>query len=258
MANWRKLLWFSWILAGIVALACAAACGGKPTYPACDGDSDCKKPERCVNKKCVQCLADADCGPGKACSAGECKPLPGYCDDDSGCSPFEVCKEHKCTFCASDTECGVGGKCKSGKCFRPGMCEKDTDCAEDEDCVNNRCTKYQRPTANLPTCPLDPVFFGFDVYTLSDEAKKVLEKDYDCLNANKNRNFAVVGYTDPRGTVEYNIGLSDDRAQAVATYLARFGIDPARIHKVPKGSAEAKGTDESGWAKDRRVEFVWE
>jgi peptidoglycan-associated lipoprotein len=252
MANWRQLLWFSLIL--------AAACGGKPKYPACDGDADCKKPEKCVNKKCVTCAADADCGPGKACSAGSCVPLPGYCDDDSGCDAFQVCKGHKCTFCTSDTECGPGGQCRSGRCIRPGMCEKDADCAEDEDCdtTTHKCKKFQRPTTNLPKCALAPVYFGFDVYILSDEAKQILQKDFDCLNANKDRNFAVVGYTDPRGTVEYNVSLSDDRAQAVATYLARLGIDPSRMHKVPKGSSEAKGHDEAGWAQDRRVEIVWE
>jgi peptidoglycan-associated lipoprotein len=254
MANWRKLLWIS----SIVAAAFLAACGGKPKYPACDGDKDCKAPEKCVNKKCVMCAADADCGEGKMCSNGSCEPLPGWCASDNDCDPSQTCKDHKCTFCTADTECGVGGQCRAGKCLRKGMCDKDTDCAEDEDCVGGRCQKYQRPTANLPTCPLDPVFFGFDVYLLSDDAKTTLQKDFDCLNANKGHNFAVVGYTDPRGTVEYNISLSDDRAQAVATYLARLGIDPVRMHKVPKGSSESKGSDESGWAHDRRVEIVWE
>jgi outer membrane protein OmpA-like peptidoglycan-associated protein len=105
---------------------------------------------------------------------------------------------------------------------------------------------------------MEKVYFGFDVYTLSDAAKQSLEKAYDCLQANKDRNIAVVGHTDARGTVEYNIGLSDDRAQAVITYLGRLGIDPARMHKVPKGSGEARGASEAGYAEDRRVEFVWE
>lgn len=264
MANWRQLFWFSCALTlGVVG---ALGCGAKPVYPACDGDDDCKKPdqkegeksEKCVNKKCVQCADASDCSAGKTCTAGACVPLPGYCDDDADCSPFETCKNHKCTFCTADAECGIGGKCRSGRCFRTGMCEKDADCADDEDCVGNRCQKYSKPASKLPTCPLESIYFGFDQYQLSEEAKQALQKDFDCLAANKGNNFAVVGHTDPRGTVEYNIGLSDDRAQAVATYLSRLGIDPVRIHKVPKGSAEAKGIDESGWSKDRRVEIVWE
>lgn len=259
MANWWKLFWFSTLGAALAAAVVVGSAGcGKPKYPACDGDADCKKPEKCVNKKCVQCATNNDCGQGQLCSNGTCQKLPGYCDSDNDCDPFQVCKGHKCTFCSNDNECGPGGQCRAGKCFRKGMCEKDGDCAEDEDCVNNRCQKFQRPTSNLPTCKIDPVFFGFDQYTLNDEAKNIIQKDFDCLNANKDHNFAVVGYTDPRGTVEYNISLSDDRAQAVATYLARLGIDPARMHKVPKGSSEAKGADESGWRQDRRVEIVWE
>jgi peptidoglycan-associated lipoprotein len=253
MANFRQLFWISWS----VALLALAACPG-PKYPACDGDKDCKAPEKCVNKKCVQCAADPDCGDGKTCNAGQCVAVQGYCGSDSDCDPFQVCKNHKCTFCSADNECGPGGQCRAGKCLRKGFCDKDTDCGEDEDCVNNRCQKFSRPTSGLPTCPLEAIYFGFDQYTLSDDGKNLLQKNFECLNANKTRNFAVVGYTDPRGTVEYNIGLSDDRAQAVATYLARLGIEPARMHKVPKGSGEAKGTEESGWAKDRRVEIQWE
>ena len=49
-----------------------------------------------------------------------------------------------------------------------------------------------------------------------------------------------------------------DRAQAVITYLSRLGVDPARLRKVPKGSGEATGVEESGFAKDRRVDFTWE
>jgi peptidoglycan-associated lipoprotein len=247
----RKLLLFFFLVS-------AATCGGKPKYPSCDGDKDCKAKEHCVLKKCVQCADNTHCPKGQECVAGGCKMKAGYCDADSDCGPLEVCKNHKCTTCANDGECGPGGKCRNGKCIRPGGCETDEDCPEDQDCVNFRCVKPGGPTSNIPKCPMDPIYFGFDVYTLTDEAKASLQKNFDCLQANKDRTIAVVGHTDARGTVEYNISLSDDRAQAVITYLGRLGVDPARMRKLPKGSAEAKGTDEAGYAKDRRVEFVWE
>lgn len=253
MSSTKRLL-----LLALIALA--AACSGKPKYPSCDGDKDCKAPEKCVNKKCVQCRDNMDCKEGQQCNkAGSCEPIAGWCATDAECGIFEVCKNHKCSACTADAECGAGGKCRNGACIRPGVCEKDEDCPEDEDCVNNRCTKMGLgTTVNLPKCPLETIYFGFDVYTLSDEAKNQLQKNYDCLQANKDRKVAVVGHTDFRGTIEYNIGLSDDRAQAVLTYLSRLGVDPARLHKVPKGSGEATGRDEAGFAKDRRVEFVWE
>lgn len=258
MVNLRKLLLFSLLGMLPALLGGILGCGGRPKYPACDGDKDCKPKERCVAKKCVQCKDNMDCPEGTQCVAGGCKPVEGYCKADSDCGVFEVCKDHKCTSCKVDEECGPGGKCRAGKCIRPGTCEKDEDCPEDEDCVNNHCVKSGLPSGQIPSCALEPVYFGFDQYTLADDAKSLLQKDYDCLQANKARTVAVVGRTDPRGTVEYNIGLSDDRAQAVITYLGRLGVDPARLHKVPKGASEAQGHDEAGWSKDRRVEFVWE
>jgi peptidoglycan-associated lipoprotein len=71
------------------------------------------------------------------------------------------------------------------------------------------------------------------------------------------REVEVIGTTDARGPDEYNIGLSDDRAQAVVTYLTRLGVDASRLHKVPLGEGEATGTDEAGYAKDRKVRFQW-
>lgn len=261
MLNQRKLLlfWFQLLVLGaLTTLGALGGCSGKPKYPSCDGDKDCKPKEHCVNKKCLQCRDNTDCAEGTQCIAGGCAPLAGYCTTDAQCGPFEVCKNNKCSTCATDGECGPGGKCKSGKCFRPGSCEKDEECPEDQDCVNNRCVKTNQPAANAPSCPLDTVYFGFDQYTLADDAKFILQKNFDCLQNNKTRTVAIVGHTDPRGTVEYNISLSDDRAQSVITYLGRMGVDPARMRKLPKGSGEAKGVDEAGFGKDRRVEFVWE
>jgi peptidoglycan-associated lipoprotein len=245
----------------LVALVIGGAVGcGRPKYPSCDGDKDCKAPEKCVNKKCVPCRDNMDCPEGQQCSAtNSCEPLPGWCAGDNDCGVFEVCKNNKCSPCASDGECGPGGTCREGKCIRPGTCESDDDCPEDQDCVNNRCVRPGLGTnIKMPSCPMAPVYFGFDVYTLSDDAKALLQKNYECLQANRDRTVAVVGHTDPRGTIEYNISLSDDRAQAVVTYLGRLGVDPARLRKVPKGSGEATGSDEASYAKDRRVEFQWE
>lgn len=257
MSRPRSLLLLVFMM-GFVGLL--AACSGRPKYPSCDGDSDCKPPEKCVNKKCAQCRDDMDCKEGTACSvAHTCEPVAGYCTSDAQCGVFEVCKDHKCSSCVVDSECGPGGTCRAGKCIRPGACENDNDCPEDQDCIDNRCTKFgSGTTINIPKCPLDPVYFGFDVYTLADDAKNILSKNYDCLQANKDRRVSVAGHTDSRGTIEYNISLSDDRAQAVITYLSRLGVDPARLRKVPKGSGEATGVEESGFAKDRRVDFTWE
>ncbi len=240
------------------ALVLSGCSAKKLKYPACDGDKDCKPAEKCVNKKCLQCAKDADCGEGKTCVDGACKPKEGWCAGDGDCENGQVCKEHQCVACQADNECGEGGKCQNGGCLRKGQCKKDEDCAEDEDCVKGVCVKGGAKAGDdLPKCTLEEIHFAYDQYSIPDEAKPALQKNADCLSSTP-RAVSVIGMTDNRGTDEYNIGLSDDRAQSIITYLGRLGIDPSRLHKVPKGEGEATGADEAGWAKDRRVEFKWE
>jgi peptidoglycan-associated lipoprotein len=250
----RRLTLVWWAL----VLVTAGCPDKKPKYPTCDGDKDCKSGEKCVNKKCVQCAVDGDCGPGKVCKNGGCEPIEGWCSGDGDCTDGKVCKNNACVACEADTECGEGGKCRAGKCIRKGQCETDDDCPEDQDCVRGFCVGGDGTTGTLkpPDCDIETVYFGFDQYTLSDETKASLERNFDCLSKTT-LPVQVIGHTDPRGTEEYNIGLSDDRAQAVITYMTRLGIDPGRLNKVPKGATEATGTDEASWAKDRKVELKW-
>ena len=64
----------------------------------------------------------------------------------------------------------------------------------------------------------------------------------------------VFGHTDTSGTEEYNIALSERRAQSAADYLSRLGADPAKMQVVPKGETEPSGLGDD---KDRRVELKW-
>jgi hypothetical protein len=73
-------------------------------------------------------------------------------------------------------------------------------------------------------------------------------------SATRGKNIYLIGHTDTSGTEEYNIALSERRAQAVADYMARLGTDPARMQIVPKGETEPTGLGDD---KDRRVEFQW-
>jgi peptidoglycan-associated lipoprotein len=70
---------------------------------------------------------------------------------------------------------------------------------------------------------------------------------------------ALVGHTDPRGTEEYNLALSEQRARSVKDYLTPLvGAAGSKLHVVPKGMLEATGTDDASWSRDRRVDFQWE
>jgi peptidoglycan-associated lipoprotein len=68
------------------------------------------------------------------------------------------------------------------------------------------------------------------------------------------------GNTDERGTREYNIGLGERRAQAVRRALMLQGVAESQISTVSFGAERpaAEGDDESAWAKNRRVELVYQ
>jgi len=136
-----------------------------------------------------------------------------------------------------------------GQC-KKAQCATDNDCPQDKDCQNGVCVG--KPVT--ASCKLDPVYFGFDQSTLTSEANSTLNGNADAMKK-ANKTVELVGRADPRGTTEYNMALSDRRAQAVKEYLQRLGLDTGKLSKVPRGALDATGTDESGWAKDRRVDF---
>lgn len=103
------------------------------------------------------------------------------------------------------------------------------------------------------------VLFALNSSELTSEAKQQLRPLGNALNSGelKTFNFAVVGHTDARGTDEYNMGLSQQRASAVKEYLtANFGIDAKRLQSQGKGKQELKNPTNPLAAENRRVEVV--
>ena len=240
-----------------VALGAAAALTGcpdkKPKTPLCRSDKDCKDGTVCVANKCVECGSDADCGKGKVCKANACVAAA-ECEKDADCANGQVCQAGVCKPCTADSECGVGGACDAGACKRATACTKDEDCADDEDCVSGFCRKGTSTGTGDGTCPLATIYFGFDDSTVMASERDRLDANAACIEKSAPKAVAVVGHTDAAGTEEYNIALSERRAQAVADYLARLGVDPARLQVVPKGETESSG---QGDDKDRRAVFQW-
>ena len=238
---------------GFAVVALVASCKKKPKTPACDGNDDCKDGLVCVNKQCVECAQDADCGDGKSCKEGACV-AKAECTQDADCPDGKVCQGGSCQACSRDGECGPGGKCQDGACQRAKACKTDEECADDEDCIDGVCQQPWAGGDGDGTCQLQTVYFGFDEATIAASERDRLDASTACIEKNTSKNVYVVGHTDGAGTDEYNIALSERRAQTVADYLARLGVDPARLQVVPKGETEPSGAGEE---KDRRVELKW-
>jgi len=244
----------SWVLAGAL-LTVGLAC--KPEYPNCDSDDDCRKDpkEFCVERKCQQCRGDSDCAAGQSCKAGRCEAIPGWCSTQEQCKPGEACIANQCRPCTGDGECPSGSRCVAGSCVAKKPCKSDDDCAQNEDCVDGFCTTDQAPSAPPSGCSLEPVYFDFNESALTTEATSALAKNADCIKQN-HRNVSLVGHTDSRGTEEYNLALSERRAQSVKAHLERLGVT-SRMTPLPRGKLDATGTSEASWARDRRVDGEW-
>jgi peptidoglycan-associated lipoprotein len=223
----------------------------KPKYPACGGDKDCKDGEKCINKECRQCGSDSDCPDGQECQEGACV-VKAECSKDTDCPDGQICKDGSCTACTSNGECGTGGRCEDGACIRPTKCTVDEDCQDDEDCVDGLCQQpWKTGGGDDGTCTLPTVYFEFDDSTVPESQRDALGAAGECIGSFTSQVY-VEGHTDASGTDEYNIALSERRGQSVADYLSRLGVDPARLHVIPKGEAELTGM---GDEKDRRVEL---
>jgi len=239
--------------AAVVMFAFVVACGSKPKGPGCKSDKDCKDGLVCGDNKCVECNEDAQCPTGKRCEAHACVAKP-ECTKDDQCPMGQVCQDGHCKPCATDGECGPGGTCEAGVCQRPKKCSTDEDCADDEDCKDGLCQRADGTKTNAGGCQLGTVYFGFDSSSIEGGERDKLDTNASCIQKTTDKNVLVVGHTDSWGTEEYNIALSERRAQAVADYLSRLGTDPARLQVVPKGETEPTGLGDD---KDRRVDFLW-
>lgn len=80
----------------------------------------------------------------------------------------------------------------------------------------------------------------------------------DVLRENPESTIAIEGHTDSTGDDNYNLGLSQRRADSVKAYLISQGIDPMRItaRGLGEGVPVASNNDAAGRQQNRRVEVV--
>lgn len=104
---------------------------------------------------------------------------------------------------------------------------------------------------------LETVYFDYDAFTLSPEARQTLERNAAWLKVNPTVKITVEGHCDERGSDEYNLALGERRALAVKNYLAILGVSEDRLAAVSYGEERpaATGHDETAWSKNRRGEF---
>ncbi len=106
-------------------------------------------------------------------------------------------------------------------------------------------------------CVLFGVNFEFDKATLTPESYPILLYAVQNLSETPDTKIEIQGHTDNIGSDQYNLKLSERRAQTVRDYLVSKGIDPSRL--TVKGYGEsmpvADNSTPEGRAQNRRIEF---
>ncbi len=109
---------------------------------------------------------------------------------------------------------------------------------------------------NVDRSKFQPVHFGFDSSEVEPADMGKLSEVASFMK-HSSKQLIIAGFTDERGTAEYNRGLGERRAQSVRAYLLSHGASEGNIQTTSFGAEmpASEGHDEAAWAKNRRAEF---
>jgi peptidoglycan-associated lipoprotein len=222
----RRVLLLAVTVVGVAALS---GCPAKPKSGECKSSQDCAAQEGfgkvCVEGRCQECGADADCRDGFVCRQNKCVPKP-QCRADADCPKGQRCEGERCVAAQAEAQ-PSGEEAGAGKV--PAEC---------------------RDTAAFT------IRFGFDQSTLTPDSQQTLQKLADCLKRAPAKQVLIQGNCDSRGTTQYNIALGARRAEAAKKYLSDLGV-ASKLDTVSYGKEKPVCTEETEacWAKNRRDDF---
>ena len=118
--------------------------------------------------------------------------------------------------------------------------------------------KFEDTRTRVTDAGLEALYFTFDSYMLSPDELAKADAAAQYLLNNPSHVMIIEGHCDERGSNEYNLSLSEQRAIGVRDYVVSLGIDTNRIQTRAFGEDKpaVPGTDESAHSLNRRAEFV--
>lgn len=112
---------------------------------------------------------------------------------------------------------------------------------------------------NNPRSPLYQkiIYFDYDKATVKPRYRAVLDAHSKLLAQYPNLRVRLEGHADERGTREYNVALSEERAKAVQWSMRSKGVKASQTEIIAYGEERPAvvGDGEKSWAKNRRVEI---
>jgi outer membrane protein OmpA-like peptidoglycan-associated protein len=112
---------------------------------------------------------------------------------------------------------------------------------------------------NQITDPQNTIYFEYNSDLLSAEGQASCQKIAELLRLSiaQKVELNISGHADERGTEQFNMVLSENRAKVVKKYITDLGVNSSRISTTAFGKMKpaVEGNDESAWSKNRRDEF---
>ena len=102
---------------------------------------------------------------------------------------------------------------------------------------------------------LNNIYFKFDSAELTDDSADGVNSIYNFLILNPDKNILLEGHTDDVGNEDYNLSLSERRAESVKNALINKGVLPERIKTKGNGSSRPLFLDDGRKPLNRRVEM---
>lgn len=103
------------------------------------------------------------------------------------------------------------------------------------------------------------IFFDYDSDAIKSEYVPVVEAHARFLRDNANRKVLIQGNADERGSREYNIGLGQRRADAIASRMTLLGAKAGQIESTSLGEEKPRCTEatEACYGENRRGDLVY-
>jgi OmpA-OmpF porin, OOP family len=191
----------------------------------------------------------------------------GIADIDDRCPDVKGTVELKgCPDKDGDGIADIDDRCpdQKGPAALKGCPDRDGDGVAD---IDDKCPDVAGPASNYG-CPVvvekapsvqiyKVVYFNFDKSVVITKYTKDLDEVASLMKANSDVKVSVEGYADAVGSENYNMRLSEKRADYVIGYLVKKGVDKTRLIKSFFGESKpaADNNSSEGRAKNRRVEI---
>ncbi|MEE9447509.1 MAG: OmpA family protein [Arenicellales bacterium] len=104
------------------------------------------------------------------------------------------------------------------------------------------------------------IYFDYNSASLTFEGESIAQAHGQYLADQPNVFITLEGHADERGTAEYNLALSEDRAKIVSQIMGAFGVALDRIQLVSYGEERpvALSHDDASYSLNRRVEIIYQ